>query len=352
MRALAAAGLAALVAAGCGTLDRRSPPPPDAAAVPGVTARPPAGVRPGVDDTQWLQRLLDLRAARIFLPRLPGGACYATRGLWISHSGTRLLSDGACLRALGPGPVRLRSEDGDPIASTAVLFVSRSSSAASAPAHVTIAGLRVVVPEGVRAYGIAIFGRSVTVRRVRVEGSPVDAVLVSGRANGLRRAEDVRLLDSDFVGGTRNVISATAVVGLRIERCLITGASDTNLLEETGRASGNPAAGIDLEPDHRDSPMVDVRIARNRIVRNAGPGVLLALHPGSGPPLRATDIEIVGNRIVGNGIAETPPQRGGIVVYGGQADGRGRVVLRDNVIRDNNGPDVVSFGRIRTRIVV
>jgi hypothetical protein len=65
---------------------------------------PPAhgGVR---DDTAWLQAKLDAGGS-LFLPRLPNGECYETRGLWVSHDDTTVTSDGACVVALGPGEGR------------------------------------------------------------------------------------------------------------------------------------------------------------------------------------------------------------------------------------------------------
>src|SRR6185312_2073560 len=81
---------------------------------------------PARNATAALQAALD-RGGRIFLPRLPDGKCYRTRGLWVSRSGTELTSNGACLEAIRPGPVRLQSPDGDPITSSAVLFISRAA---------------------------------------------------------------------------------------------------------------------------------------------------------------------------------------------------------------------------------
>jgi hypothetical protein len=59
------------------------------------------------DDTAWLQAKLDGGGA-VFLPRLPNGECYATRGLWVSRDDTTVTSDGACVVALGPGEGRIR----------------------------------------------------------------------------------------------------------------------------------------------------------------------------------------------------------------------------------------------------
>ena len=154
-------------------------------------------------------------------------------------------------------------------------------------------------------FGIEVYANGVTVEDVRVEGSPVDALLVGGRANGEGYSSNVVVRDSSFTGGTRNVVSVTAVQGLTIENCLVTGADDTNYLPETGHAYGNPAAGIDVEPNSPGDPITGVRIT--------------------------------GNRITGNGLKPTPPVLGGIVAPAGVPG----VTIGSNVIGRNNGPDLV-----------
>jgi Right handed beta helix region len=292
-----------------------------------------ATAAPGRDDTATLQAQLDA-GGTVFLPALPNGQCYATHGLWVSLDKTSIASSGACIVALGPGPVRLHSPDGDPIASDAVFFVNRSSESNAAPNGVTISGLTIVVPRSASMFGIEIYANGVTVENVRVEGNPVDSLLVGGRANGEGYSSNVTIRDSSFTGGTRNVVSVTAVQGLTIQSCVLTGADDTNLLAETGHAYGNPAAGIDVEPNSPGDPITGVRITGNRIEGNAGPGILLALQPG---PAVAPSIEISGNTITGNGLKTTPPVLGGIVAPAGQPG----VTIGSNVISRNNGPDLV-----------
>ena len=70
-----------------------------AAALLGLASSAAGGLR---DDTPWLQAKVDAGGA-IFLPRLPEGQCYATRGLWVSRDDTTITSDGACIVALGAG---------------------------------------------------------------------------------------------------------------------------------------------------------------------------------------------------------------------------------------------------------
>jgi hypothetical protein len=304
---------------------------------PRVVDRPPVlrTVAPASsgDDTAWLQARLDRGGGTIFLPRLPNDACYATRGLWVSHDNTTIDSDGACIVSLGLGPVRLRSTDGDPIASDAVFFVNRSDPRKPAPVNVTISNLRIVVPAGQSMYGVAVFGHRVTLSHLDISGAPKDDVTISGRANGNSYSGDVSVLDSTLSGAARNAISATGVIGLRIERNTIQGVRDA--------PPGQPAAGIDIEPDTRDRPALDVHIVGNTIRDNAGPGILLELEPNEGPAVLATDFEISGNTIVRNALKPTPPKRAGIVLAGGQDGGGGTLLLKDNVIRDNGGVPIL-----------
>ena len=229
-------------------------------------AFPPSGAGDGRDDTAVLQAKLDA-GGTLSLPKLPNGECYATRGLWVSRDDTTITSNGACITALGPGEVRLTSADGDPIPANAVFFVNHSAPLDPTPVRVSIRGLTISVPAATNMFGIGIYGHEVTVRGVTVSGSPVDAITIGGRANGSGYAGRIAILESTLSGGMRNVVSATGVIGLRIERNKISGARDV--------PPGQPGAGIDIEPDHRGAPTIDVSIARYTIVDNAGPGLIV-----------------------------------------------------------------------------
>jgi len=287
------------------------------------------------DDTSWLQSRLDA-GGTVFLPRLPNGECYATRGLWVSRDDTRIVSDGACIVGTGPGEVRMRSNDGDPIPAEAIFYVSRSSVYDPAPVRVELDGLKLSVPDGVDLYGISLLGHELTVSNIEVGGSPIDALYIGGRANDGYAAR-ILVTGSRFLGGRRNVVSIVGGIDVRIERSVISGGSDT-YPTSPGRFSGNPAAGIDVEPGGRGAPTLGIRIADSTIADNAGPGILLALSANDGIPVLASQIEISGNRITGNGGKATPPQVGGIVFNGGQDRGGGRVLVERNVITGNRGP--------------
>lgn len=305
------------------------------------------GAAGGRDDTLWLQQRMDA-GGLIYLAPLPDGQCYVTRGLWVSRDDTEIVSNGACLQGAGLGEVRMRSSDGDPIHAEAVFYVSRSSVWDPAPVRVLITGVKIVIPEGIDMFGISILGHQTTVRDVEVSGSPIDALYIGGRANDGYSAR-VSVTDSRFLGGRRNVVSATGVIDLRLERNVITGGNDT-YESNPGRPYGNPAAGIDLEPGGRGSPALGVRIANNRIADNAGPGILLALSTNLGLPVLGSQIEIVGNEIVGNGRKATPPQHGGIVLNGGQDSGGGRLLVEGNLISGNRGAAIA--GRPDVNLVI
>jgi hypothetical protein len=315
----------------------------DRAAAKGPRTVMPRGRSQGPqrDDTAWLQARLDRSGGTIFIPKLPDGTCYATRGLWVSHDRTTITSDGACIVSLGLGPVRLHSIDGDPIAASAVFFVNRSRPAQPAPVHVTISNLQIVVPAGQSMYGVAIFGHQTTLSHLDIGGAPKDDVTISGRGNGNSYAGSVSILDSTLSGATRNAISATAVIGLRVERNTIVGVTDS--------PPGQPAAGIDVEPDDRGQPALDVHIVGNTIRDNAGPGILLELESNDGPAAVATDLEISANTIVQNALKRSPPKRAGIVLAGGQDGARGTLLLTNNIIRGNGGPGILGS---RLRLLV
>jgi hypothetical protein len=292
----------------------------------------------GRDDTVALQQRLDAGGGTIFLPKLPNGECYATRGLWVSHDDTTISSNGACIVSLGPGEVRLHSGDGDPIPSAAVFFVNRSRPKAPAPVGITISNLRIVVPDGEPMYGISVAAHDVALRNLEIEGSPKDDVLVGGRGNGNGFSAFVSVLDSTLRGAKRNAISATGVIGLRVEGNTIQGVRDS--------PPGQPAAGIDLEPDERGQPAWGVQIRRNVIQDNAGPGILFELEGNYGNAVLATELEISGNTIVRNSNRFTPPKRAGVVLAGGQDVANGTLRLQGNTIRDNGGPGIL-FSRLR-----
>jgi hypothetical protein len=185
---------------------------------------------------------------------------------------------------------------------------------------------------------------------VHVAGAPIDAALIGGRGDG--PATDVLIHDSVFAAGTRNVVSITSARRVAIVRCNLSGASDTHYLVETRRRYGNPAAGLDVEPDRPSDPIVDLALADNRIWGNAGPGIILALDPNTGRPREADAIMIDRNVIVGNGRRTTPPLQGGIVLAGGQARTPGHVTITRNVIRGNRGFGLAGHPVIGTSMIV
>jgi hypothetical protein len=295
----------------------------------------------GRDDTKTLQAKLD-KGGSIVLKKLSGGVCYRTKGLWVSKSNTTVTtSDGACVQYLGPGPVRLTSDDGDPIPADAIFFVNRSSRTSSLPQRITISNLKLIVPAGGKdGYGIVVAGSNVTLSKLKIQGAPIDAVQVTGRANGRGYAGPVAILNSNFSAARRNGISVVGAIGVTIDSNVISGAGNPQALGPLGPqlvSYTGPWAGIDVEPNVRTYPIRSIAISRNTIATNGGAGVLLALSTNDGLPVVADQITVTQNLISANARSYGPFLRGGICIQGGQANGLGQLTVTANQIVDNGG---------------
>lgn len=289
------------------------------------------------DDTSWLQAALD-QGGKITLKKLSGGACYQTYGLWVSKSNTTIdAKKGTCVTYLGPGPVRLTSDDGDPIPSNAIFFVNRSSAGTPPPDKVSISHLTLNVPNGTDGFGVLVAGSNVTLSNLTISGSPLDGVTVTGRANGRGYAGPVSIKSSTFNGARRNGISVVGAIGVTIDSNVITGAGNPKFLNRAPVAYTGPWAGIDIEPDVLTYPISNVTVSNNTISDNGGAGILLALATNSGLPLVADQLKLTQNTITRNGASNGPFLRGGICLQGGQADGNGRLSVTSNKITKNGG---------------
>src|SRR4051812_8170693 len=135
------------------------------------------------DDTAWLQAKLDAGGA-LFLPRLPDGQCYETRGLWVTRDDTTVTSDGACLVALGPGEGRIPRGDGTFVTANAVFFVDHSDVRKPLPVRVSISGLRITVPAAKRMHGISALGHELTLHGLTIDGAPLTDVRIGAGTKG------------------------------------------------------------------------------------------------------------------------------------------------------------------------
>src|SRR5437763_545950 len=154
-------------------------------ALSGAATARAEGVR---DDTAVLQAALD-HGGSVVIPKLPGGECYRTRGLWVTHDDTMVTSDGACLVLTGRGEARLKTGTGRPIYATDACFLNRGRLFDPLPARIRISGVRIAVPaprkgEGVRLDGIDVEAHEVTIDHVSIGGTPTTDVLVGGGTPG------------------------------------------------------------------------------------------------------------------------------------------------------------------------
>jgi hypothetical protein len=338
----------ATFAAGAGAAGSPDPPaPPDPSA--SSQRRGGGGTR---DDTRSLQRQLD-KGGTITLNALAGGVCYQTRGLWVSKDGTTITSpDGACIQYLGrSSDARLQSGDGDLIYANAVFFVNRSSMTAATPQHIRISNLRLVVPNGTADeqnvnYGVLVAGNDVTVDNIRVEGAPLDAVQVTGRANGssCNCASQVVISNTKISAGRRNGISIVSGIGVTLDSNVIQGAGNQSLLAGAAVADTGPWAGIDVEPDLTFYPIKQLTITRNTISNNGGAGVLLALDLNGTLPDVADQLVLDANTITGNGVGNGSFLHGGICLQGGQAGGNGHLSVTNDQITNNTGYGLCTTG--------
>jgi parallel beta helix pectate lyase-like protein len=292
------------------------------------------------DDTKSLQRALD-NGGSIVLRKLKNGQCYMTRGLWVSHNNTSIdTPDGACIQYLGPGPVRLTSDDGDPIPADAIFYVNRSSRTSSLPQHISIANLKLIVPTSTTGFGIVVAGADVTLKKLKIRGAPVDGIQVTGRANGRSYAGPVSILKSNISAARRNGISVVGAIGVTIDSNTISGAGNPQALGPLGPqlvSYTGPWAGIDVEPNVLTYPIRSIMISNNTIASNGGAGVLLALSTNDGLPIVADQITLTQNLISANAKVYGPFLRGGVCLQGGQADGLGTLTVSSNQIVDNGG---------------
>src|SRR2546423_3857195 len=221
----------------------------------------------GRDDTGWLQAKLDAGGS-VFIPKLPDGQCYATRGLWVSRDDPSVTSDGACIVALGPGEARVKTGSGRPVRATAVFYLDHSDIYKPLPVRITISGLRIDVPDAKRMDGVSISGGEVTLDHLTIDGAPTTDVLIGGgKLGSAGPTQRIVVRDSTLTGGKRDVISAAGPVGLRVERNTLSG----------GRRlpDGQAGAGLRIRAAARGQPTPRERFRRTPSRRNTRPGRFL-----------------------------------------------------------------------------
>src|SRR3954447_16374004 len=196
------------------------------------------------DDTDALQAKLDAGGA-VFLPKLPGGECYATRGLWLSRDDTTITSDGACIVALGFGPARLDPTAPKPHFAKAVFQLDHSSIRDPLPARVSISGLHITVPKAKKMHAVSVLGAEVTLTALTIDGAPLNGITIGG------------------AGGpsARMAITNSTVTGAQRDGILVFGPVDLQVDGNTVRRSAN--SGIHVRTTKRGQPVLDTHITRN-----------------------------------------------------------------------------------------
>ena len=165
-----------------------------------------------------------------------------------------------------------------------------------------------------------VFAHEVDLNHLTITGAPIRNIVVGAGTTGSGGMMAwVDITDSVLSGGQRDVITAYGPIGLRILRNTLT---------------RSRAAGLHIRAADRGQPTRNVQVADNKITNNAGPGISLDLAPANGAPVLATGIEFSSNEVLRNGPA-------GIVLAGGQRDGKGGLTLAGNTVRANRGPAIL-----------
>src|SRR4051812_32634141 len=165
------------------------------------------------DDTDALQAKLDAGGA-IFLPKLPGGQCYATRGLWLSRDDTTITSDGPCIVALGFGPARLDATAPKPHFAKAGFQLDHSNIRDPLPARVSISGLHITGPKAKKMYAISAGGAEVTLSHLVIDGGPLSGIPIGGPGGPTAR---IAVTDSAVSRPQRDGIGVLGPIRLRID---------------------------------------------------------------------------------------------------------------------------------------
>jgi hypothetical protein len=212
------------------------------------------------------------------------------------------------------------------VKANAVFYVDHSDVRKPLPVRISISGLHITVPAAVRMHGISVLGAEVTLNGLTIYGAPLTDVRIGAGAKGAgAMVGRIALTNSALSGGRQDVVSITGPLALRVEGNTFTG------------ARGASAAGLHIRTGDRGQPVLDVRVTGNTVARNAGPGIFLDLTPANGLPILASGIELSRNVVLDNARKAPRDRRGGIVVAGGQSDGKGAVLLSDNFFRGNRG---------------
>jgi len=295
------------------------------------------------DNTAIIQGALDeIRAAgggELYIPGTGGGGrVFMTQGLWVP-SNTRIVSDGAQLRASGPGPSRAHSGDGDPIPADGLLTIAPqiNSGESGVRTNVFVENVELVGNSRIK-YGIWADGvRLLRIRGVHIAGTTYEGISLARRMTGVYSTpypiELVRIVDTAIEYCGENGIAVITGHDVVIDRCWISNIS--------AGPAGGPGAGIDVEPNQTTDLINGITISSTQIVNTWGAGIILSAPPGgNGNSQEFRDITISGCRVHANGTGGNVNERGGVkFAAAGEAavtPGYG-VVVSGNHIFDNGG---------------
>jgi hypothetical protein len=313
-----------------------------AGAVPdGVTDN--TAVLQGIFDGIRDQTVGERRGGVVYFPYVPGtGNTYCTKGLWV-WSYTRIVADpGVEIRGTG------NSSD----------LRSRSNGAGSP--DINASGVFTLSPQEVVG---AQFAKAVD--GVSIEGVSLVNGAGTSYALNVLGATNCRFLDSGFYNGSLDAVMlqvrngsnvpSNTISDARIERCTINGAGRNGVAMLYGTRvwitdctiSGCGLHGIDIEPNDKANPILQVFIEGCLAGYNAGAGIAF------NPPPNGSSTTNTDHLIQGNVLRENHDSQLKFATGSGEAGGTGTVrVLGNNVSRGNGREALHADGGAHRLVVI
>ena len=170
-------------------------------------------------------------------------------------------------------------------------------------------------------FGIAIYGaNNITVRNCKISNCWGDGIYVGRYGTDTNNPHDIKICGNVVDGCRRNNVSVVSC-----ERILIDGNS---LLNASGTS---PQGGIDIEPDHNTTDLIDDAVISNNIVKdNAGYGINVAYTDIHGTTFNTRNVKIIGNDISGASCIGSFIQN----IVSGQGAANTNLVIANNIYHD------------------
>ncbi|HMB61472.1 MAG TPA: right-handed parallel beta-helix repeat-containing protein [Eudoraea sp.] len=179
--------------------------------------------------------------------------------------------------------------------------------------------------DGEWRHGISLRGcKNFTIRDLTVRDTGGDGVYLDGWGKDIPYSENITIKGVHSINNKRQGLSIISAKTVLISDCLFAETKGTN-----------PAAGLDIEPDHPDNQIVDIRINHCTFRDNYGTGIKLALAQlnSDSNPISV----LVENCVITNNHSEDNPKSAAelLIHSNSYSPVKGEVVFRKCVIENS-----------------